>query len=239
MIANYKSFNSCIRIQLQLAIACVFIIQGFLFSCTNAKTENTAMAKNIQKPAITEVEFLVVKRESFHEEFIYHGKVAPAVSAQLLFEQSGTITELPVRNGQFVKKGTILAKIDASEVALEMQKANKALEKAKIDLMDFLLSHKHSVKDTSKIDKQVMHTAKIKSGYYDALIYKKEVEHKLLKHTIKAPFDGQISRLQAKLHNPAGAYNYFCYISNTKKVEIEFELMENELDLINLNADVL
>ena len=64
-----------------------------------------------KEPAIT-VQTEKVARRNITETVIANGKIYPVLQVHISPEVSGEITELPVKEGQFVHKGDLLLKIN-------------------------------------------------------------------------------------------------------------------------------
>jgi len=62
------------------------------------------------------------------------GKVASDKEVKLSFKIGGIISELMVEEGQYVKRGTLLATLRSTEIDAQVLKAEQALQKAKRDL---------------------------------------------------------------------------------------------------------
>jgi len=62
------------------------------------------------------------------------GSMAATSQANLAFQSAGLLTELPVKVGDSVKKGDVLAKLDTSDLELQVTQAEVALEQAKLKL---------------------------------------------------------------------------------------------------------
>ena len=77
-----------------------------------------------------------------------------------------------------------------------------------------------------------MKIAKVKSGYDQSKsqyeLAKREMEHA----TLTAPFDGVVANLFSKTFNPANTSEVFCTILDTRGMEAEFTVLENELAFI-------
>ena len=77
-----------------------------------------------------------------------------------------------------------------------------------------------------------MKIAKVKSGYEQSKsqyeLTKRETEHA----TLTAPFDGVVANLFSKPYNPANTSEVFCTILDTRGMEAEFTVLENELAFI-------
>ena len=206
----------------------------FFISCNSNKdnivSQNTATTA--KKDNRIQVSSTIVKQETFYKELICNGKVKPLNSAKVLFELQENITEILVANGQLVTENQVLAKLDDSQIQLEYKKAINSLTKAEIELQDILIAHNSNINDTAKIDRLIIKNAKIRSGYNDAILNLSSIKQKLEKTIIRAPFNGVVSRLQAKKNNPSKSYDYLCYVTGNSEMEIVFSIMENELSYI-------
>ncbi|NNJ09125.1 efflux RND transporter periplasmic adaptor subunit [Chloroflexales bacterium ZM16-3] len=66
------------------------------------------------------------------------GNVEPVAEAQLRFSQSGTVTEILVREGDVVQQGAPLARIDAVGLQLSLEQAQADMRQAQADYEDLL-----------------------------------------------------------------------------------------------------
>src|SRR5882672_1947604 len=64
-----------------------------------------------KREAVITVQTEKVARRSLTEIVVANGKIQPVVQVKISPEVSGEIIELPVKEGQFVKKGDLLLKI--------------------------------------------------------------------------------------------------------------------------------
>ena len=78
---------------------------------------------------------MVVHPSEFVQQVSVSGKVIPTESLDLSFEQSGRITRVSVKLGDYVSKGQLLASQDTSQLDAQLQgiEANIELQKAKLN----------------------------------------------------------------------------------------------------------
>jgi len=219
--------------KLNLALSLILITPIILSSCNNTASQTqTEESKTDITPKNIEVSSIIVEKGTFNRELICNGTLKPVKSAKIEFRLNENITNVFVKNGQAVTKGDTIAKLDNQQLLLDQQKAKFRFEKAKVELQDILLAYNHKTNDSSSVADKILHFAKIRSGYYDAEIYTKEVNLNLSKTTITAPFNGVISQLKAKENNSSNSYDYCCYVIDNSKMEVEFNVIENELEYI-------
>ena len=172
-----------------------------------------------KEPAIT-VQTEKVTRRNLIETVVANGKIYPVLQVHISPEVSGEIIELPVKEGQKVKKGQLLLKInpDVYQAAVNQAKANyessvaakatatAALEKADTDYVrnKNLFEHK-LLSESDYIGFKVAQEqaeAQLESAVDQVAVAKANVDSaqdSLIKTTIVSPLDGTISQLKSQL----------------------------------------
>lgn len=104
-----------------------------------------------------------------------------------------------VKNGQYVKQGTLLAIVDTQKATTELEKAKHDLERAKIELQDKLIGLGYDG-DFNKVPTDILHRAEITSGYYSAKYQMETMQKSLDDCGMYAPFNGRIANMEARAH---------------------------------------
>jgi HlyD family secretion protein len=172
-----------------------------------------------KEPAIT-VQTEKAARRTIVETVVANGKIYPVLQVHISPEVSGEITELPVKEGQQVKKGQLLLKIkpDVYEAAVNQAKASyessvaakstadAALEKADADFQrNQDLFNRKLISESDYIGFKVAQEqakAQLDSAVDQVAVAKANVdsaEDSLNKTTIVSPLDGTISQLNSQL----------------------------------------
>ena len=161
-----------------------------------------------------------VTRRDVIESVVANGRVQPVVQVKISPEVSGEIIELPVKEGQRVKKGDLLLRIrpdnyiasrrsaEASYKASVASLAQSAasLEKTEIEYKRHqLLSRDHLISETVWVEVQTARD--VAKASHDAFRHQVDVakaalaraEEELNKTTITSPIDGTVSRLNSQL----------------------------------------
>ncbi len=172
-----------------------------------------------REPVIT-VQTEKVARHSLTNIVIANGKIQPVVQVTISPEVSGEIIELPVKEGQQVKKGDLLVKINPdiyiaavnqAKAGYESSLAAKAsaeanLEKAQADYdRNLELFHQKLLSESDFIGfKSARNMAKAQLDSADdqvnvAKAIVDSAQDSLIKTTIVSPLDGTISKLNSQL----------------------------------------
>ena len=120
-----------------------------------------------------------------------------------------------------------------------MSQTEDALLKAELELKDVLIGQGYASEDFSKVPVETIKLAKVKSGYEQSRsqyeLVKRETEHA----TLVAPFDGIVANLFSKPYNLANTSEVFCTIIDTRRMEADFTVLENELAFIKTGDKVM
>jgi multidrug efflux pump subunit AcrA (membrane-fusion protein) len=110
-------------------------ILAFSFSCTKEaeKVEEAPTESFRNEVAATEVRTAAAERKSFDYLINATGKLEAGSEVMALIEQAGHLLEVNVKEGQYVKKGDIIAKLDPAEAQFRLEKAQIALRNAKAE----------------------------------------------------------------------------------------------------------
>ncbi|HEY5296530.1 MAG TPA: efflux RND transporter periplasmic adaptor subunit [Verrucomicrobiae bacterium] len=178
-----------------------------------------AVALRKKEPAIV-VQTEKVARRNITEIVVASGKIQPVVEVHISPEVSGEITELPIREGQHVKKGDLLLKInpDVYMAALNQAKAGydssrasqdsaaATLEKAEADYKrNEQLFNNKLISDSDFIGFKATRDiarAQLESATNQVEMAKASVDSaqdSLDKTTIVSPIDGTVSQLNSQL----------------------------------------
>lgn len=205
----------------------VVLMPGILISCKHKvdpdKEENVENA-----PAMTSevyVDTIKLRPQTFHREMICNGKLKAIEKSELSFADGGIVSAVLVHNGSYVRKGQLIAKTDDGDARLDWEKAKKELEKAKVQLADKLIGLGYDGL-TDKVPTDVLHRAKVSSGYYLAQYQLQAAQRAIGKCVLVAPFDGHIADLDNKRSQ---RIDKLCTLINDGTLDVEFSVLEAEV----------
>lgn len=207
-----------------------------------------------------EVETAVVKEINLIETVSATGKVQPEIEVKISSEVSGEIIELPIKEGQAIKKGDLLVRINpdlyessVSRTAASLSTAKAGLSQSEAQLKEAKANHERNkrlfekgVISKSEWDKIVsayeVAVAGKQSSYYNvasANASVTEAKDNLNRTTIYAPVDGTISKLDAELgERVVGtqqmAGTEILRVANLNNMEVEVDVNENDIVKIEI-----
>ncbi len=173
----------------------MIVLIGLLFVSINKKNEIIAAAKvsevKPEKPAVNVVT-LTLSPTTIHDRINLPGSIEPWTRLRLMSKIGGTITEVLLREGDRVKKGDVLARIEATDYKIALDRAEAAYRLAKSEYLRDKSIYEKGVIPTSALEakKTTMQTAR--ADYENAkLLYSRT--------TVTSPMDGIIRRMDAKI----------------------------------------
>ncbi len=207
-----------------------------------------------------EVELATVSESTIIETVSATGKIQPEIQVKISSEVSGEIISLPVKEGQVVKKGDLLVKInpDLYTSGLNRSQSNLSGTKAGLSQADASFKEAKSNYDRNKtlFDKGIISRsdwdkaiasfevakASKQSAYYNvqsASATVSEARDNLGRTTIYAPADGTISGLTVELgERVLGTQQMtgtdIMRVANLNNMEVEVDVNENDIVKISI-----
>lgn len=206
----------------------------FTVACTSKeKTESeTGSVETVLPELQHEVQTMVLHPSDFHHELISNGKLSAKRYVDIRFQSSEPITNIYVRNGDYVKKGQKIAVLDMFRLSNKIAQSKDALERAKLDLQDALIGQGYTLQDSARVPAEIMKLVRVKSGYDQSQAQYQLALRDEKNATLIAPFDGVVANLFAKELNTASTSEIFCTIIDNHSLEASFTVLESELPLI-------
>ncbi|GAB5401704.1 MAG: efflux RND transporter periplasmic adaptor subunit [Aureisphaera sp.] len=208
-----------------------------------------------KKRDVREVEISKIEPLTIVETVAATGKIQPEVEVALSSEVSGEIIELPVKEGQQVKKGDLLVKINPDLIQSALSQAQATLQNVRAQLAQSEASLKNAElnfnRNKSLFEKGViskaewdqsvtdyeMAQANRQSAYYSvqsSAANVKQSRDNLSRTSIFAPMDGTISKLSVELgERVVGtaqmAGTEIVRVANLSDMEVEVDVNENDI----------
>ena len=118
----------------------------------------------------------------------YPGKVRVATDADLAFRVSGTILRIPVKEGQYVKQGTLLAEMDPRDYKVQLSATEAEYKQIKGDAERVITLYQKGTASQSDYDKAVYGLQQITAKYDNH-------KNQLKDTRLVAPFDGYVQKV--------------------------------------------
>lgn len=207
-----------------------------------------------------EIEIAQVKEITIVETVSATGKIQPESEIKISSEVSGEIIELPIKEGDVVKKGQLLVRVNPdlytsglnrSMASLSNTKAGLSQAEAQLKESEANYKRNKSLFDKGVISKsewdRIVATYESAKATRDAAFYTvrsasatvNEAQENLGRTTIFAPVDGTISKLDAELgERVVGtqqmAGTEIMRVANLNNMEVEVDVNENDIVKINI-----
>ncbi|MBU4261545.1 MAG: efflux RND transporter periplasmic adaptor subunit [Proteobacteria bacterium] len=153
-------------------------------------TAEKAAALSKERPSVNAV-LLEVSPGAIHDRINLPGEIAPWTRLEMMAKIRGAVEEILVIEGQQVKEGEVLARIEEADyrIALDAAKANYDLAKVNIERIKRL--HEQDIIPTAELDKSENQMRTARAAMDDAAL-------NLSRCSITAPMSGVIRRLDLK-----------------------------------------
>lgn len=167
---------------------------------------------------------LVAQRE-------YPGHITAATEAQVSFEVSGRILELPVRQGERVREGDLLARLDPSDYQARLDASTAQRNAAFADYQRF---EELLAKDA--VSQRDFETRKRNWEVAEANL---RIEEKNLADTaLRAPFAGRVARTNVERFQNVQAKEPVLLLQDDRHLEIDVSLPEAALLRVGRSLDL-
>ena len=206
-----------------------------LAACGNNKDEKNEREERGQAE-LTEnyVDTMTLRLTDFNREVVCNGHLIAKVKSQLVPRHADVMTSINVHEGQWVEQGTLLAVTDETQYIREVERAERDVEKTRVDLADRLITMGYDVDENLNprggIPEDILRRAEVTSGHYAARYQLQTARQNLADCRLLAPTTGRIADISAHLHQRA---EKFCNIIDDREFDVEFSVLEAELAVVH------
>jgi len=172
-----------------------------------------------------------VNIKTFEHFFEVHGNVEVVENAVLVAEVTGTIKNIVVREGQYVKQGDLIISIDASTAKSGLKELEKAYELAS------KVFKKQNALWEQKIGSEIQ--------YLEAKNRKESLQQKLTTtkrqvdmYSIRAPFSGTVDEIMPRVGEAAMPGYPMARVLNLKKIYLEADVSEKYVSTLQTGGFV-
>lgn len=214
-----------------------------------------------KKETIITVQTEKVKRMTITQTVSATGKIQPQTQVKINAEVSGEIVDIPVKEGDHVKRGQLLVRIKPDLYAADMEQAvanvnssKSLIAQRKADLIKVEAEYKRAIELSRKgliSDAELENTKaaysvakeNVESSQFNlanSQAYLKRARENVAKTSIFSPIDGVISQLISKTGERVSGSSFMqgteiMTISNLNVMEARVQVDENDVVLISIN----
>ena len=197
------------------------ILWGFLMGCEEPPVSI--------EPVVRPVKIMVIEGQTASNIFEYPGKVSPSQESYMAFEVEGRITSFPVKEGQRVRKGNILAKLDPRDFEARYAAELARLRQAKAEYRRYAALYES--RNTSLSELQ------IKQRLFEVQKAVVRVAQKALNDTkLVAPFSGRIAKKLVKDFQNVQAKEAVLILQDNSSLEVLINVPER--DWVDVNPGI-
>jgi len=219
-----------------IALVLGLVAAGAMRALSARKAQQDALAAQVGKPAQATVELLPgdlvqVRMVELAQSLALSGPVKAVNSAFVKARVPGELKGLVVREGDFVKTGDVIARIDATEYQARVKQAQQQAEsaRAQVDIAKRSSDNNRSLVDKGFISKTAldasMSTLAAAEANYRAALAGVDVAGKSLDDTVlRAPISGQIAQRLAQSGERIGVDARIVEIVDLSRLELEASL---------------
>lgn len=228
-----------------LIVALAVIALATLYLAKNGQTDDRNGNGKVRYKEFT------VSRGTFLTRVSANGVIIPIDRVEIKSKASGRIDEMPVEEGDFVKKGELICLLDQTDVQAEVDQAKANLEIAEVELSQSENSFKRQQKIFEKgliseeaFDQAALALAQAKGKMVNARIILDQANIKLSETIVRAPIDGIIlqkyveeGQIIASGISNVGGGSPIADIANMKHVYVEAGIDEIDVGKIHIGQE--
>ncbi len=184
-------WNNLPRFVLLAMMALIFVLMGSIKEKSGTLKAEKEAAVAEEKPPVNAITYSVTPTE-IADRINLPGSIEPWTRLLLLSKLGGAVTEVAVKEGDRVKKGDVIARIEDADYRIAVDKAEAAYKLALADLK----------RDQSIFEKGVIPQATLEANSTRMQTARADYENARLmlsRTTVTSPMSGLIRRMDAKV----------------------------------------
>ena len=219
---------------------------GVFRALSAKKAQQAAVAAQAAKPSQSTIELantdvLLVKSRELAQGLAISGALKAVNSAVIKARTAGELQALTVREGDFVKAGQVVAKVDATDIVWRIRQAQDQADAAKsqIDIAQRSFDNNRSLVDQGFISKTALDTSSAQllgaQATHKAALASVELAKRSLDDTVlKSPISGQVAQRLAQPGERVGVEARVLEVVDLSRIELEATL--SAADSVNVRV---
>lgn len=187
--------------------------------------------KNKPKRNILNVNAIVAKPQTLSDEIYINGSLLPDEQVDLSFETSGKITQINFKEGTFVKKGDLLAKVNDKTLQAQLSRLT-----AQVKLAQDRVYRQSTLLKRDAVSQEAYEQVKTDLATLQAEI--ETVKANIALTELRAPFDGVIGLRGVSVGTYASPSIIVAKLTKISPIKVEFAVPEHYADDIQIGYNV-
>jgi RND family efflux transporter MFP subunit len=225
-------------------VAALVVAAGAAFVALGASTSSAESAPAVQDAART-VEVEVAQMRSHSRQALFHGLTKPSDHTVLAFTVPGRMQARPVEVGSRVKRGDLIARLDAKPLrnARDAAKAQLAEVEARAAQLRREQERARGLLEAGAATEQQVEQANTGANAVDASKFAadvnvRETKRQLGETVLRAPFDGEVTAILAEADQVVGAGTPVVQLTGRDRVEVELQVPLWVASALDVDAEV-
>ncbi len=185
------------------------------------------------KDLIRPVRVLELRAQSLSDGRVFSGVTKAGVEARLSFRVAGIIEALPVKVGNRVRAGDIIAKLDPNDYELQLQQAEAALLQAEAQERRAAANYTRirDLYETESASRADLDAARAEAESAKAMLQatakKRDLARSQLSYTVlKAPLDGGIASVSVEVNENVASGHPIVLLTSSTNLEVHISIPE-------------
>ncbi|OQP48969.1 hypothetical protein A4H97_29225 [Niastella yeongjuensis] len=205
-----------------IQIAGALLIAGSIgVVLANNKSKIDAAAQPVKDNAVIPVKIADVISDSFSTAFTINGTTSPAKEVKIASEVQGKLVNLYIKNGDVVRKGQVIAQLDAGVFYAQLNSIETSLAKNQLDINRYT----HLIELGGATPMQLEN---VKLQYASLQAQKKEIGQQIAHRQIFSPFSGKIENVTVETGSFVSYGTVLAQLIDNSALKINVYLSEQE-----------
>ncbi len=220
-----------------IIIVVVLLIVAIGYTLFNNKKEMNEMATAVPEEFAIPVQTATVGEKTISNGLTATGEFAGWEEVTLVAESQGSIQYLKVEEGQKIRKGQIIAKVDAVSLSSQLSSANSAFAKAEKDVARY-----ERLLEVGAVSQSALEDVRLQRENSRANIA--QINQQLSFTTVKSPINGVVNKLMVEETSFVMPGNEIAEIVQVDRLKIIVNVAEDNLakikedQLVDIKTDV-
>ena len=214
----------------------ILVATTLTLSCKEAKEQfeepDTEALKQEVKP--TEVTTAIAQFKPFEYLINSSGIIESENELKISFQTSGYLEKLSIKNGSYIQKGDLIAKLNNQKEQLALERAQVSLDQANVNFSSDSLGY------GGRFTPLIQRNIELQSGITNAKVSLKEAQLNLDNTYVYAPMSGIVAGLEEKQGNLVNSSKELCVVYDPKNLLLKGKILETDFKhiKIGLKADI-
>ena len=194
-----------------------------MFVTDNDKPASPAMAVGRGSGQSLSVNAIILKPETLNDNYITSGALLPDEEVDLIFETSGKITQINFKEGSFVNKGQLLAKVNDAPLQAELKKME-----AQMPLAQERVYRQRTLLEKDAVSQEAFETVTTDLDKLKADV--ELVKARIAQTELRAPFSGMIGLRMVSEGAYATPQVMISKLTKISPLKIQFTVNEKQVN---------